>query len=1064
MTAPEIESSSSCCNSSSGCCGVPSPEKNAGISRRQFLTRTGAASVALLLSGLPRWAAGSGEVRMSEHLIPKNKELPPGWLRSLKERGDPERWSGRALRTVGMPVGGIGAGQIYLCGDGTLGQWEIFNEYHVPGHGLTSYVRRSIPKPVRHGIALTWKADGQTNAKLLDESGFAEVAFRNTHPIGTVSYADPDCPLKVTLEGFSPFIPLNAKDSALPATIMVVTVENNGESDVEVGTASWLENPIGRKAHTNWYKGIRKNQVFSGDGQGRIVMSAREVESERTQTPREPIVFADFEGRDFGQWKTEGTAFGDAPTTGNLPTQQNVEGWEGNGFAGSFRKRDDSQGKLVSPSFTVNRQFVNYKIGGGNKAGVEGIILVVDGKPVRTGTGRDNERMEWQSWDISEFEGQQAHLEIVDQSRDGWGHTQVDSIEFADERRIGDGPSAFDEFPDVGTLAWGVMEPLAEPADADVYFKALGSQGQDVLTEPAPPEYALTESRTSGIATRMVTLKPGEKKTFSHVLTWHFPNTVEPDRKAGHYYASLFKDAGAVLDYVTENHDRLVNDTRKWRDTWHDSTLPHWLLDRIHMTSCCLATGTTMWWENGRYWAFEGVTCCVGTCTHVYNYVQTVARLFPELERNTRERQDLKLGVGLEPSGLVGFRHDGKYAADGQCGTVLKVYREHQMSADDSFLKRNWPHTKMVLDYAIGQDANADGIMEGSQHNTYDADLFGPNTFVGALYLAALRAGEEMAREMGEHDYADKCHQIYEKGRKFSEDKLWNGEYFYQQVNLAAHDHFQYGKGCLSDQLFGQNWAHQLNLGYIYDPEKARKALESIWSYNWAPDLGPYNEQFPAQRIFAEEAEAGLFNCTWPHSEHLDDGILYRDEVWSGVEYQVASHMIYEGLSTEGLALCRAVHDRYNPHRRNPFNEIECSDYYSRAMASWGMLLALSGYNYHGPKGHMEFNPRISPENFKCAFNAAEGWGSFEQKISPAGRQFLILLKHGSLTLTDLVLPYNEKARGIIVDVDEKVLSGVQTEVIHAGKVRLKFQAPVQLTAGQAIKVLQQNQFQQEAT
>lgn len=1041
----------SCWGPASSCCGGSSDPTPDGITRRQFLTRTGAASAALLFAGLPRWGAGSGEVRLSPHLIPKDKDLPAGWLKSLTPKGEPELWTKLDLATVGMPVGGIGAGQLYLCGDGTLGLWEIFNEHEHPPHGAQSYARRTIPKPVRHGLAIYWQDENKTGARMLDESGFTDVSFRNTHPIGTVSYSDPDCPLKATLEGFSPFIPLNAKDSGLPATMMLVTVENTADHPVEVGTASWLENPIGRKAADEGINAERKNSIVGADGSGRILHSAAAVD-EVVGNPREPIVFQDFEGTDFGDWKVAGTAFGDAPTTGNLPTQEGVADWEGAGFAGSFRERDSTTGSLTSPPFSISRRFINFKVGGGKAVKDVGMRLFVGGKIVRQSAGKNAEPLEWKSWHVEDLEGQEGYLEIIDKRTDGWGHIQIDHIEFADERKVG--PAQFEEASDAGTMAWGVSEPLLSPDEAARILALPGIEAADVSAIPQTLGYGLDISMTSGIVTRPAVLQPGEKKTFTHVLTWHFPNTIAPDREAGHYYAALYPDAEAVLNYVLENRDRLVNDTRKWRDTYYDSTLPVWLLDRIHMTSCCLATGTTMWWKSGRFWAWEGVVCCAGTCTHVYNYVQTVARLFPELERNLREQQDLKPGVGLEPTGLVGFRHDGKYAADGQCGTVLKVYREHQMSADDSFLRRNWAATKLVLDYAIAQDGNADGIMEGSQHNTYDVNFWGPNTFVGALYLAALRAGEEMAREMGEADYADRLHQIFEKGRAYTEEKLWNGEFFIQNVDLTEHEQHQYGNGCLSDQVFGQNWAHQLNLGYVYDPAKVRKALASVWHYNWAPDLGPYNEVFPAQRVFAEAAEAGLFNCTWPNSEHLDNGVLYRDEVWSGVEYQVGSHMIYEGLMTEGLAMCRAVHDRYSPGRRNPYNEIECSDYYSRAMASWGVLLALSGFQYHGPKGHMAFNPRITPDNFRCAFNAAEGWGTFEQKEAGAGHQWTLAVKHGQVKLNVLeVQGVRAACRLDTVTLGGAPVANVSCEG-NNGKLYLQFTGGIVIKQGEELVVV----------
>jgi hypothetical protein len=234
---------------------------------------------------------------------------------------------------------------------------------------------------------------------------------------------------------------------------------------------------------------------------------------------------------------------------------------------------------------------------------------------------------------------------------------------------------------------------------------------------------------------------------------------------------------------------------------------------------------------------------------------------------------------------------------------------------------------------------------------------------------------------------------------------LWNGEYYAQLVDLVKHPSFQYGDGCLSDQMFGQNWAHQVSLGHLYDPANVRAALEAVWKYNWAPDTGKYNAKFPPERVYANSTEAGLFICTWPKSTHPKEGVRYRDEIWTGIEYQVAAGMIYEGMVEEGLAICRAVHDRYHPLKRNPYNEVECSDFYARAMASWGVLLALSGFEYHGPKGWIKFRPRLTPERFRCAFTAAEGWGTFDQEFDTSGSaQYKLTLRHGSLRLNSMSL------------------------------------------------------------
>ncbi len=283
----------------------------------------------------------------------------------------------------------------------------------------------------------------------------------------------------------------------------------------------------------------------------------------------------------------------------------------------------------------------------------------------------------------------------------------------------------------------------------------------------------------------------------------------------------------------------------------------------------------------------------------------------------------------------------------------------------------------------IAQDGTGDGIIKKNQHNTLDAEWHGAVAWLSGLYLAALRAGEEMARDMGDEGFAGKCRGILAAGRRNLVDKMWNGEYFIQVADPQFAKTVGSYDGCEIDQVLGQSWAWQVGLGEVLPREQTRMALQALWKYNFTPDVGPYRKAYPAGRWYAMAGEAGTLMCSWPQGDakRITTGFdFYFNECMNGFEYQLAGHMIWEGMLEQGLAIARAVHDRYDGSRRNPWNEVECGDHYARSMASYGVFIAACGFEYHGPKGHIGFAPRLTPENFKAPFTAAEGWGSFEQR------------------------------------------------------------------------------------
>ncbi len=1071
-------------------CGCGGPEN---LTRRRFLSVAGSGAAALTATGCRASAiAGPFEPRdTADHFVPADKKLDPQWVKALFARGERTWHSGKDLETIGMPVGGVCAGQVYLAGDGRLVYWDVFNTNHHTGWGANNYKagRKPTEWPTRRGqkfietpqldqgFAVRFRSGERTLSRPLSAGGFRGVRFCGEYPIGFVEYRDPDVPLEVNLEAFSPFIPLNAADSALPATVLHFTVKNTSSAAAEVTLAGWLQNAACHFSGARLTDTARRtNREARDPGLAGVAGGVRKLPAAPAAEPeRPPAVFADFEGDGYGDWKVEGEAFGSGPARGTLPRQQPVDGFRGKGLVNTYLGGDDRKhGKLTSPPFKIERRYIGFLIGGGEHARRTCINLVVDGKAVRTAAGRNEERLVPHSWDVKDLIGREARLEIVDAESGPWGHVNVDQIEFRDTPMAE--PAALLERPfDEGSMGLWVLGP--EPAllsaslpagkAADVLFAGdgLGSDGQ--------PEKPMDQV-LRGAAGRKITLKPGETGAVTFVLAWCMPNlhygrgaqtsegTYEDYAKqarawVGNFYATRFADADAVVRHVAADFERLSGQTRLWHRTYYDSTLPWWLLDRVGATTCNLATNTCQWWQNGRFWAWEGVGCCHGTCGHVWNYAHGLARLFPQLERSVREMQDFKAGAGFrEETGAIIFRGEnfGIWAGDSQGGYILKAYREHQCSPDDAFLRRLWPAVRKAMEFMIQQDGDADGLLEGKQHNTYDIDFYGPNTMVGSLYLGALRAAEEMAREAGDEEFAKTCRRIFEKGRKSSVELLFNGEYFVQKVDLNKHPKHQYGDGCLSDHLFGQGWAHQVGLGYVYPRDTVLKALQAVWKYNWAPDVAPQNQAHRPERWFAVPGEAGLFTCTWPKSKHLGpQSVRYRDEVWTGIEYQVANHMAWEGMLTEALAICRAIHERYHPVRRNPFNEIECGDHYARALAAWGMLTSLAGFEHHGPRGHLGFAPRIRPESFRSVFTAAEGWGTLAQERQGGTQTDRVAVKWGRVRLRTLALQLPPDARPARVSaiLDGKPLA-VEHEAVQ-GRVVLAFPPGTEIGEGKELSV-----------
>jgi uncharacterized protein (DUF608 family) len=827
------------------------------FARRDFLKFLGTGAAVSAFQPWPFAMAGPFTRDDFEKLVPSDKKLSPQWVNSLMARGERTKYRGAALANIGMPIGGLFAGQLYLGGDGKLWHWDIFNQKI--GTGPEHYAKpMKQASPLEQGFALRLNSGGTTQIRPLDAAHWQEVSFIGEYPIGYVEYSDPASPLSVSLEAFSPFVPHDVENSSLPATVLEFTISNTSQSKVTGELAGWLENAVcihsGQKR-----SGTRRNRIVRNPG-----LLFLECSADPSPTPADEA--------DFG---TMGLA-------------------------------------LMRPN----------------------------------------------SEDVA--------------------RASVSSKEFPTE--------IFSANP-------GDHGPSEKPFDQ----KLLGSLGRNFK------------------------LAPGKSVRISFALVWHFPNLKLNRLPPGRAYGNKFHSALDVATYVSKNLEHLASQTRLWHDTWYDSTLPFWFLDRTFLNTSILATSTCYRLGTGRFYAFEGVGCCEGTCGHVWQYAHAMARLFPQLERQTREQVDF--GVALQPDGAIHFRAELNDipAIDAQAGTILRALREHQMTTGNEWLKRNWPKIRLATEWLIRKDGDENGLIGGNQHNTLDTDWFGSVAWLSGLYLAALLAAAEMADVVGDSDFAGRCRRIAETGRGNFVHELFDDGYFVNKVDSRHLDAINSGSGCHIDQVMGQSWAFQVGLPRVLPEKETRSALRSLWRYNFTPDVGPYRDNYKPGRWYAMPGEAGLLMCTFPRTDWdyaqakgkgPDWAAGYFNECMNGFEYQVAGHMLWEGLVTEGLAITRAVHDRYHASRRNPWNEVECGDHYARSMASYGVFLAACGFEYDGPRRHIGFAPRLTPENFKAPFTTAEGWGTYCQQRTGSSQVHSIMVKKGSLRLRtfSVELPPNANA------------------------------------------------------
>ena len=809
----------------------------------------------------------------------------PSELSGLLAQKPTSVFTGPQLLQIAMPLGGIGAGNVCLNGHGGLQDFAI---RHKPaasaladGHNNTDAAFALLRVCSASGLDVTRLVEGPLPVEKIYDQGlkgqgyrnggyeglprFRGCTFRGEYPFGTVTLTDPKIPLVVEVTGWSPFIPLDDRDSGMPCAIMEYRLSNPSAETVAYELSYHLEHlAAGLSAHQG---NDSRNAVIPGVG---VFLSNVEPEQ--------------------------------SPTYGSAA------------------------------------------------------LAVL---------------------------GEQQPLIKAMWYRGGW----FDAIS-ALWREVSDGRFEANDGTNAGEL--------------------YGRNGGSLLVSGS--------------------LAPGEEVTIPFGISWYFPNVpwgvgmIAPqagcDCPPGEvcppcwqpYYAGQWQDARDVIEYARAHYADLRRRTLAFHDALFSSTLPGIVLEAISANLALLKSSTILRQKNGNVWGWEGCFtdrgCCPGSCTHVWNYAQSMAHLFPGLERTLREQE---LARSMDDSGHITFRsalpdgptaHGFHAASDGQLGGIMKVYREWQICGQRDWLVQIYPLVKRSMDFCIEHwDPGHGGLVVEPHHNTYDIEFWGPDGMISSFYLGALVAMARMAREVEGPQAAAFYEELAQRGAAAIE-ALFNGEYYEQKVaweglrdtslaekmaaigpDSSAEDRllkkegpkYQYGSGCLADGVLGAWMALRCGLESPQDRQHVRAMLESIFAYNFKYSM--WEQANPQRPGYAIGDEPGLLLCTWPRGGKPTFPFPYSDEVWTGIEYQAASHMIEMGLPAQGLTVVKALRSRHEGHVRNPWNEYECGNYYARAMASYALLEACTGFRYSAVERSLYLEPRLGGPNLSVFFSTASGWG-----------------------------------------------------------------------------------------
>jgi non-lysosomal glucosylceramidase len=552
-------------------------------------------------------------------------------------------------------------------------------------------------------------------------------------------------------------------------------------------------------------------------------------------------------------------------------------------------------------------------------------------------------------------------------------------------------------------------------------------------------------------------IQPGEEKSERFVVGWFFPDHQEDGAGplVGHQYESWANSPVDSVHLLADRFEALRAASAKWCDNLQDSSWPSWVNHWLCNSQYTLDKFS--WWtRDGRFMKYESPGCPNGSPAHIIDLADwPVLDSFPELElgllrgfagiqqKNGRipEEFNYKNGPSITTPG-------GRDLIDISPKYVVEVYHRWRETADRKFLNDSWPSVKKAILYARKFDAMHIGLPSGPDlSSTWDHwnDRY-CFSYGGSVWLAGVRAAEELAKIEGDTAFATEMHAMDERGVAAMNRILWNGEFY----AMTTDKDLKQDDLCFVESTYGDVFARLVGLGGVLPDDKALATLRAIAKYNNQPTKWGLVVSATMSGQMVEYDHDRRAQITVCHAIPAPIGLI-----------QLGNDSDVEN----GLRILRQIYDLGAKHPGGLWNlphhvvaatgerNVDDFPHYMRDRAIWALMKVLNGWSYDAADRSLEVGPLLNPEKCHGPWSCSKGYGTLSQEINGKRQTVSLTSKDGSLELKELAILVRTGTVGsVTATVDGKAVETQFTQ--KENRVQLSFAMPVTLASGSTIEVV----------